>query len=237
MATGEITEEMRRRFDTAAKIRVGDTLLARPTLRPHAASLRAHFASPVGRAERALENPHLEPRVSDAQRLRAIPAAVLIAIVLREPQPTVLVTQRHQDISHPGHWVFPGGRSDARDASPIDTALREAHEEIGLEPARLEVLGRLGDYYSHSGFRIAPTVALVEPPVELTPQPGEVEAIEEIELAQLVDSANYILYRFENRPDRAHFALDVPHKDLMLTGVTVSIAIGLYGQLLETHPR
>ena len=234
MRVGAIDPAMQQRFDAAEKIRVGETLLRRPALRASENSLRAHFASEVGRTHRTLENPHVEPRVTDAQRARAVPAAVLIAVVLREPEPTVLVTKRHHGISYPGHWVFPGGRSDPGDSTPLETALREANEEIGLDAARVEVLGRLGDYVSHGGFRIVPTVALVHPPIELAAQPGEVEAIAEIELSRVLDSSSYLLYRFEGRQDRAHFALDA--EGIMLTGVTASVCIGLYSELLKTHP-
>jgi 8-oxo-dGTP pyrophosphatase MutT (NUDIX family) len=225
---------MQRRFDAAEKVCVGDTPLRREALRPDAASLRAHFASEVGRAAVALENPHVEPRVTDAERANAVPAAVLIAIVERDPEPTVLVTRRHHGISYPGHWVFPGGRTDPMDGHPIATALREAEEEIGLDPSRVEVLGRLGEYVSHSGFRIVPTVALLSPPFELTPHPGEVDEISEIALSRMLDSSSYLLYRFENRADRAHFLLDTGSEDIRLTGVTASICIGLYSELLKT---
>jgi 8-oxo-dGTP pyrophosphatase MutT (NUDIX family) len=237
MSTGAITREMRSHFEAAAKVRVGDTALVRPALRPDEESLRAHFRSEVGLAQTALENPHVEPRIDQAKHAEAVAASVLIAVVLRNPEPTVLVTQRHHGISYPGHWVFPGGRSDATDATPLETAIREAEEEIGLDPTHVEVLGRLGDYYSHSGFRISPAVALVSPPFELTAHPGEVEAIEEIKLSHFLDSSNYLLYRFPNRADRAHFALDVEQMDIMLTGVTASIAIGLYTELLKTHAQ
>jgi 8-oxo-dGTP pyrophosphatase MutT (NUDIX family) len=238
MSSGAIDHEMRRRFARAEKIRVVDTGLRRPALRPDESSLRAHFASDVGEAQIALENPHLEARITDADRAQAVPASVLLAVVLRDPEPTILVTQRSADISYPGHWVFPGGRADPSDATPLDTALREAEEEIGLDPGRVQVLGRLGDYVSHSGFRIAPTVALVHPPFDLTPHPGEVESVAEIELRLLLDSSSYFLYRFQNREDRAHFAhfaLDAEGGDIMLTGVTVSVCIGLYTELLKTH--
>lgn len=235
MTAQGIDPEMRRRFDAAQRVRVGDTSLRRPSLRPTADSLRAHFASPIGIAQRELVNPHVEPRLASGERAKAVDASVLVAIVLRESEPTVVVTQRHHGISFPGHWVFPGGRADARDDNPVETAVREAKEEIGLDPDRIEVLGRLGDYYSHSGFRIAPTVALVHPPFELTAHPDEVAAIHEVSLSHMLDSSSYFLYRFENRPDRAHFAMDAQEADILLTGVTASIGIGLYSELLKSH--
>ncbi|MAG30654.1 MAG: coenzyme A pyrophosphatase [Deltaproteobacteria bacterium] len=235
MSTGKIDPEMRRHFDEAEKIRIHETPLRRPSLCATADTLRAHFASDVARTATELENPHVEPRVTDEERARAVPASVLIAIVLREAGPTILFTQREHGISFPGHWVFPGGRSDPNDATPIATALRETEEEIGLGPERIELLGRLGDYVSHSGFRIAPAVALVHPPFDLTPHPREVAAIAEIDLTQILDSSSYFLFRFRNRLDRAHFAMDSTTEDLLLTGVTVSICIGLYAELSKTH--
>ena len=235
MSTGAIDHEMRQRFAAAEKVRVAQTALARPALQPDEGSLRRHFEGVVGRAEAPLENPHLEERVTRAQRDEATPASVLLAIVLREPEPTILVTQRSPGISYPGHWVFPGGRADPGDVTPVATALREAEEEIGLGSEHVEIIGRLGDYVSHSGFRIAPSVALVRPPFDLAPHPGEVEAIAELPLRQLVSPASYILYRFEGRRDRAHFALHIDERDIMLTGVTVSVCIGLYSELLKTH--
>ena len=228
-------DTMRRRFEAAERIRVHETPLARPALRPGPGELRAHFASEAGRAVRELMNPHVEPRVTEAERASAVPASVLLAFLLRPTGPTVIVTRRPPaGISFPGHWVFPGGRADEGDADPVDTALREAEEEIGLPRERVEVIGRLGDYVSHSGFRIAPIAALVEPPVSLVPHPAEVDTIAEIELARLLDPRSYFLYRFENRADRAHFGLETEPEGPMLTGVTVSIAIGLYDALLES---
>lgn len=229
-----IDPEMRRRFEAAEKIRLHETPLRRPALRPTAESLRAHFAAREDAAPAPLENPHVEPRVAPEARERAVPSSVLIPIALREERPTVLVTQRHHDISFPNHWVFPGGRSDAGEP-PLETALREAEEEIGLARERIEVLGRLGEYVSHSGHRIVPVVGLVHPPFTLRAQPGEVVAIDEIPLPDLLRPDSYFLFRFRDRPDRAHFALEASPGGPMLTGVTVSLAIGLYAALLESH--
>jgi len=216
--------------ESTVRTAVSQTGLARPALRASPASLRSHFSAAVDRVRPPLENPHLESRVTEQDRSAATASAVLIAIVDRGGEPTVLVTTRHHAISFPGHIVFPGGRSDAGDATPVETALREAEEEIGLDRARVEVLGCLGDYVTHSGFRISPIVALVEPPLGLVPQAGEVAEIHEFPLRRMLDSRSYVLMRFESR---AYFSLE--HEGLRLTGATVSLCIGLYSELLETH--
>jgi hypothetical protein len=102
MSNHEIDPEMRRRFEAAEKIRIGDTPLRRPAIRPTETILRAHFDSAIARRAAPLENPHVEPRVAPADRAQARPAAVLLAVVLRDPEPTVVVTKRHPDLSDPG---------------------------------------------------------------------------------------------------------------------------------------
>ena len=215
----------------AVRERVSETPLARPALSLDTARLRAHFEDVPYESRRPLENPHLEPRVSDAERARATPSAVLIAVVDHALEPTVVVTTRPESISFPGHVVFPGGRADSADATPLETALREAEEEIGLPRARVEVLGRLGDYVTHSGFRIAPVVALVAPPVEFVAQQSEVAAIHEVPLARLLDPGYYQLVRRDDHPDRAYFVFE--DDDLVLAGATVSLCISLYRELAE----
>ncbi|MEM9176261.1 MAG: coenzyme A pyrophosphatase, partial [Myxococcota bacterium] len=88
---------------------------------------------------------------------------------------------------------------------------------------------------------VAPAVALVRPPIDLVPQPEEVENIIEVPLAALTNPAHYFLFRFADRKERAHFALDFPddpaREGVLLTGVTVSIAIGFYGELLRGEGR
>ena len=139
-------------------------------------SLRAHFRSEVATARAPLRNPHHEPQVSAREAREARPAAVLIAIVKRDPEATLLLTQRHEDISYGGHICFAGGGREPADSSLEETALRESFEEIALVPESVEIIGRLGDYVTHSGFRIAPIVGLLTPPLSLHAKPGEVDA-------------------------------------------------------------
>jgi len=117
-------------------------------------------------------------------------AAVLIPVISRG-ELTVLFTQRTTHLkSHAGQVSFPGGRVEPGDASAEFTALREAEEEIGLPASRVEVLGRLPDYRTRTGFRVTPVVGAVTPPLELAPDPREVAEVFEVPLAFLLDPGN-----------------------------------------------
>ena len=124
-----------------------------------------------------------------------VPAAVLVAIVQRESSsggPTVLFTQRAAHLNaHAGQVSFPGGRAEAGDADAVDTALRETAEEIGLARRHVEVIGRLSDYLTVTGFRVAPIVALVHPPFDLSLDAFEVAEAFEVPLTFLLDPANH----------------------------------------------
>ena len=118
-------------------------------------------------------------------------AAVLIPLLSHPQGLTVLFTQRTPHLrSHSGQVSFPGGRAEPGDASAECTALREAEEEIGLAMQRVEVLARLPDYRTRTGFRVTPVIGLVAPPLELAPDPREVAEVFEVPLAFLMDERN-----------------------------------------------
>lgn len=119
-------------------------------------------------------------------------AAVLVPIVPRDAGLSVIFTQRTTHLkAHSGQVSFPGGRAEPHDATPEFTALREAHEEIGLAMERVEVVARLPDYLTRTGFRVTPVVGLVTPPFDLAPDPREVADIFEVPLAFLLDPRNH----------------------------------------------
>lgn len=155
-----------------------------------APALRQRFAAPpIWQPELLAEKKFLDR--SPAQ------AAVLIAIVMRS-QPTVLLTLRTTHLStHSGQIAFPGGRVDASDADVVAAALREAQEEVGLEPTLVEVLGQLPVYVTGSAFHVTPVVALVAPGFSLLPNPHEVADVFEVPLEFLMNPANHRHHRVD----------------------------------------
>lgn len=137
------------------------------------------------------------PEETDEHRLRApagqcIEAAVLLPIVLREPHPTLLLTERTAHLTaHAGQVSFPGGRREPADETLIDTALRETEEEIGLMRRHVEVIGTLPEYVTVTGYRVTPVVGLVVPPFSMQRDPHEVAEIFEAPLSYLLDGAHH----------------------------------------------
>jgi 8-oxo-dGTP pyrophosphatase MutT (NUDIX family) len=161
------------------------------------------------------------------------PAAVLIGIVAHEV-PTVLLTQRAAHLNdHAGQISFPGGKIDPGDVSPLDTALREAEEEIGLDRAFVEPIGYLDVYATGFGFRILPTVARVRPGFELQVNADEVDEAFEIPLAFLMDPVNHQLHSKEWRGImRSYYAM--PFADRYVWGATAGILRVLYERIIKT---
>ncbi len=204
-----------------------------PTLRPDVGLLDAHFASPHGRAPRPIRNYHHEQPVPDRVRNKATPASVLIPLVEREGGLNVLLTRRHHAISYPGHVCYPGGRADPGDVDATATALREAHEEINLDPTTVRVQGTLGTYYTQSGYCVTPVVGVVRPPLSLKPAPREVSEILELPFWALTHASHYRIWRTDPVRNEAFFAFE--YEGIRVTGPTVCMTMGFYEALALTH--
>lgn len=127
-----------------------------------------------------------QPRVMPSD----LPNASVLVPITRDPvRPEVILTRRTEHMStHKGQVAFPGGKQDATDTSLLHTALRESHEEIGLVPSAVEVVGQLGEVVSLHGIRVTPYVGLVETEVELTANPYELESIFRVPLDYFFDA-------------------------------------------------
>ena len=161
------------------------------------------------------------------------PAAVLIPVVDHK-DPTVLLTQRSPNLSeHAGQIAFPGGKSDATDASPRDAALREAWEEVGLDGSFIDPIGYLDVYGTGFGFRILPTVARVKPGFKLTINHSEVVDAFEVPLSFLMNPANHQIHSKEFRGmERSYYAM--PYAERYIWGATAGILRVLYERIYLT---
>jgi 8-oxo-dGTP pyrophosphatase MutT (NUDIX family) len=159
------------------------------------------------------------------------PAAVLVGLVADPHEIKVLLTRRSSALRvHSGQIAFPGGRIEPSDANAIAAALREAREEIGLEPSRVEPLGVLGTYVTGTGFRIVPVVAKVVPPFVLALDPNEVADAFEVPFGFLMNAANHRLVEREMDGERRTFYA-MPYAERYIWGVTAGILRNLYERL------
>ena len=119
-------------------------------------------------------------------------ASVLVPLVQRDEGLAVLLTQRTDHLTdHPGQVSFPGGRAEPEDADAVATALREAHEEIGLKPGQIDVIGQLPTYTTGTGFIVTPVIGLVQPDFSIQIDPFEVAEVFEVPLSFLMNPANH----------------------------------------------
>jgi len=162
-----------------------------------------------------------------------IAAAVLVPIVEHPHGLSVLLTERAAHLKHhPGQISFPGGRIEPSDAGPLDAALRETEEEIGLGRSHIELLGALPDYLTGTGFRVTPVVGLVHPPFRLRLDAFEVAEAFEVPLSHFLDPANHQRHSMMHEGRLRHFHA-MPYGDYYIWGATAGMIMSLYKVLRQ----
>lgn len=203
---------------------VDDHLPAIPAERMTPAALRERFAAP----------PAWQPEITGDGRVferEPAHAAVLVPLVTHGDEVRVLLTRRTDHLrDHAGQVSFPGGRVEERDADPVDTALRETEEEVGLARSQVEVIGTLSVYTTVTAFHVTPVVALVRPGFTLALDAFEVAEAFEVPLAFLMNPAHHRRHRFEAMGQSRQF-LSMPYEDYFIWGATAAMLRNLYAFL------
>jgi 8-oxo-dGTP pyrophosphatase MutT (NUDIX family) len=184
----------------------------------------AHAPSPAGSV-------YGDDGAAEREAAGVTPAAVLVAVIDHPDGPTVLFTRRTAHLkAHSGQISFPGGRAEPDDPSVEFTALREAQEEIGLPPDKVEVILALPEYFTRTGFRVTPVVGVVRPPLELVPDAREVDEIFEVPLGFLLDPVNHRRASRVIGERTAHF-YEIEHNGRVIWGATAGMLVNLYRML------
>ncbi len=195
-------------------------------------------------AERLLNLPPLEQLLTaddlekqheaSQQPLKA--AAVLLLVVNHPLEPTVVFTQRTAHLSdHAGQISLPGGRCDDADCTPERTALREAEEELGIPADRVEILGRLPEYRTSTGYAVTPIVGWAEPPLAYRPDPHEVADVFEVPLAFLLDAGNHRYESAYYRGRMRHYWA-MPYGEHFIWGATAGMLVTFHRLMSPAAP-
>ena len=161
-------------------------------------------------------------------------AAVLVPLIDHDTGMSVLLTKRTETLpDHAGQIAFPGGRKDAADISPEDTALRETEEEVGIKRECVQLIGRLSALDTRTGYYVMPVIGMVDPPLTLDPQPSEVAQIFEVPLDFVLDPANHRLETYEGAKSGRKFRA-MPFGEHYIWGLTARVLYELADVLRKT---
>lgn len=186
-----------------------------------------------------VDTPDLVPRLGDGD-LNGAPsptgrtlkqAAVIAPLLLHGGPPRLLLTERASHLNkHAGQIAFPGGRIEPEDTSPMDAALREMHEEVGITQDHVEVIGRFDPYETVTGYCVTPFVGVVHPGYRLQPDPGEVADVFETPFDFLMDPANHQRESGVWQGQERHFYA-MPWKNRYIWGATAGMLKSLHDRL------
>jgi 8-oxo-dGTP pyrophosphatase MutT (NUDIX family) len=164
------------------------------------------------------------------------PAAVLIPVVARPEGATVLLTRRADTlVRHTGQIAFPGGRLDPGE-NAVQAALREADEEVALNPTKVEVLGLSDAYETGTGFLVTPVIGWLHEAPVTTPAPAEVAEVFETPWDFLMDAANHRQDFYDMDEGLRRWFWAMPWGERYIWGVTAGILKGLHARLYGDEP-
>ena len=168
--------------------------------------------------------------LDDELEIDAHEAAVLVAVTDR-PEPGILFTVRREDMrTHAGQVAFPGGRVDPQDEDAASAALREAWEELGLDPDQVTLCGTADRYRTVTGFAVTPVVGVVPPDLPLAPHEDEVADWFEAPLAFVLDPANQLRVAAEFRGRTRHY-FQIDWNGHKIWGATAAMLVNLSRRL------
>lgn len=161
----------------------------------------------------------------------ALNAAVLAAFTDGGVEPELILTQRSKGMrSHAGEVAFPGGKIERVDNTLIDTALRESHEEIGLLPNQVEIIGQIDAMHSRQGVKVQPIIGLVDASLDFKPRSEELDSVFKVPVSLFYDDSAKIIHRFEMN----NSLVEMPafrFRDYTIWGLTAAMIVKILNQV------
>ena len=193
----------------------------------HKNNLIGSIKSNLSKYESCSSDFDLNPDMAFNQKSNFIEASVLIPVLTFKKNLEILLTKRSTNLkNHPGQIAFPGGKKEKFDSSPIETALRETEEEIGLSPHLVEIIASLPTHKTATGFIIKPYIGIISQPFEETLRCGEVDEVFTVPFDLILNEKNFsIQTRKWNGSQRKYYA--VPYGPYYVWGATARILLNL----------